>query len=542
MKRADHLPLKQANPGKIRALLDVLHAFRAAAPEVAADQWRRFFETGRFSKMVPAAEEARSPRLAAVKLSVGAVRTQMLRHQVVGQLDSFMSNRANDFKDIVLSSTVDDVTRHQLLMINRMGAWFSRQPVEMRAGPLKGEAISPEVRALARAIMRSVLSRHRRPDFRRLNPWIDQRQAEVIRKETGEAGSTHSGLWAVVRGMERAVGRGGKVLSSQKAIALPLKSYGFFEARGGDLAKTIQLIERPAARNGVSTHRMADGRPGELVIGLVSDMEATFADSRKAWAPLREELALDFGLKTMFATPDGDLLGRAWMEQLAAHDRRIDGLARRLQRQGLKPNRSRRYRARVAAFRGFLKTEIGRVLNRLIQMKRPAHITLEKLDFRAPGLSRRLNRILARSGRAVIRAKLKDFEERYGITSSEVNPAYSSQTCSACGFVAKANRKTQESFSCRACGHEIHADVNAARNLESGRSAFDRSARLTKAQSLEATIRRHLERITTRDQVIPAAVFTSPYYRASKAAADDLLTRKLALPDPQDLGADVSAG
>ena len=137
---------------------------------------------------------------------------------------------------------------------------------------------------------------------------------------------------------------------------------------------------------------------------------------------------------------------------------------------------------------------------------------------------------------------MNDFEERYGITFSEVNPAYSSQTCSACGFVAKANRKTQDSFSCRACGHEIHADVNAARNLESGRSAFDRAARLTKAQSLEDTIPRHLERITTRDRVIPAAVLDSPYYRASKAAADILLIRKSTSPDPQDLGVDVSAG
>ena len=128
------------------------------------------------------------------------------------------------------------------------------------------------------------------------------------------------------------------------------------------------------------------------------------------------------------------------------------------------------------------------MLNRLVALKRPAHIVIEKLDFRAPGLSRRLNRILARSGRKVIREKLRDFEERYGITFAEVNPAYSSQTCSACGYVDKANRKSQSEFSCRGCGHEINADVNAARNLESGRSAFDRGARHTKAESLRLTV------------------------------------------------------
>ncbi|OZB20378.1 MAG: hypothetical protein B7X55_00560 [Rhodobacterales bacterium 34-62-10] len=260
-----------------------------------------------------------------------------------------------------------------------------------------------------------------------------------------------------------------------------------------------------------------------------------------AWRPLREELALDFGLSTMFATPDGDLLGRTWFDQLKKHDARINGLARRLQSQEIRPNRSRRYRARVTTFRGFIKAEIGRVLNRLIKMKRPAHIVVEKLDFTAPGLSRRLNRILARSGRKVIREKLKDFEERYGITHREVNPAYSSQTCSNshCGHVAKANRKSQAQFACASCGHKIHADVNAARNLESGRSAFDRTAHLTKADSLRLTVHRHLERNKTRGRVTSAKVLHSPYYRTVTEASGTPLIRKFTTPD---VVGDVSAG
>ena len=193
----------------------------------------------------------------------------------------------------------------------------------------------------------------------------------------------------------------------------------------------------------------------------------------------------------------------------------------------------------VEAFRGFLKTKIGRVLNRLVVLKRPAHIVIEKLDFRAPGMSRRLNRILARSGRKVIREKLKDLKERYGITFAELNPAYSSQTCSACGFVAKTNRQSQSDFSCRGCGHEIHADVNAARNLESGRSAFDRGARHTKAESLRLTVLRHLERDKARGRVTSAKVLGSPYYRSVAAALEPPLIRK---PPPPDVVADVSAG
>ena len=77
---------------------------------------------GRFNKMVSAPEEARSARLSRAKGVLGARRTQMLRYQVVGQLESFLENRANDFRDAVLRSSIDEATRHQLLTINKLHA------------------------------------------------------------------------------------------------------------------------------------------------------------------------------------------------------------------------------------------------------------------------------------------------------------------------------------------------------------------------------------------------------------------------------------
>ena len=47
----------------------------------------------------------------------------------------------------------------------------------------------------------------------------------------------------------------------------------------------------------------------------------------------------------------------------------------------------------------------------------------------------------------------------------EVNPAYTSQTCSHCGHIAKANRPTQASFCCVKCGLTLNADENASRNI-----------------------------------------------------------------------------
>ena len=47
----------------------------------------------------------------------------------------------------------------------------------------------------------------------------------------------------------------------------------------------------------------------------------------------------------------------------------------------------------------------------------------------------------------------------------EVNPAYTSQTCSRCGHAAKENRKTQPRFLCVNCGFASNADTNAAINI-----------------------------------------------------------------------------
>lgn len=52
-----------------------------------------------------------------------------------------------------------------------------------------------------------------------------------------------------------------------------------------------------------------------------------------------------------------------------------------------------------------------------------------------------------------------------GVPVLFVDPRNTSRTCSRCGFVDKRNRRSQAEFSCLRCGHTLHADLNAARNL-----------------------------------------------------------------------------
>ena len=46
-----------------------------------------------------------------------------------------------------------------------------------------------------------------------------------------------------------------------------------------------------------------------------------------------------------------------------------------------------------------------------------------------------------------------------------VNPAYTSQTCSKCGYCDSRNRESQAVFECKQCHARMNADLNAANNI-----------------------------------------------------------------------------
>jgi IS605 OrfB family transposase len=52
-----------------------------------------------------------------------------------------------------------------------------------------------------------------------------------------------------------------------------------------------------------------------------------------------------------------------------------------------------------------------------------------------------------------------------GVPVVLVDPAYTSQQCSVCGYIDKKNRKTRNAFSCISCTHTEPADSNAAKNI-----------------------------------------------------------------------------
>ena len=76
-----------------------------------------------------------------------------------------------------------------------------------------------------------------------------------------------------------------------------------------------------------------------------------------------------------------------------------------------------------------------------------------------------LNRKLADAALGRLRHWVCVKAEEAGRRTWVVNPANTSRTCAACGHCAPWNRRSRDQFRCVACGHESHADVNAAENI-----------------------------------------------------------------------------
>jgi putative transposase len=189
---------------------------------------------------------------------------------------------------------------------------------------------------------------------------------------------------------------------------------------------------------------------------------------------------LDRGVAVFAASSEGRLFEalHAWRRI----ERKLAKAQRKLARMVKLSQGWRKQKARIAklhakaadARRDYLhklSTEIakshGTVVVEKLQIKnmsRSARGTIEQ-----PGKNVRakagLNRSILDQGWGMFGGFLKYKLAERGGTLIEVDPAYTSQTCSCCGIVDAASRVSRDRFVCRACGHDEHADVNAAKNI-----------------------------------------------------------------------------
>jgi transposase len=81
------------------------------------------------------------------------------------------------------------------------------------------------------------------------------------------------------------------------------------------------------------------------------------------------------------------------------------------------------------------------------------------------GVTKKANRFLQNWSYFDLQTKIEYKAKEQGISVIYINPHYTSQRCSKCGFIHEDNRPEQARFKCQNCGFEENADYNASQNI-----------------------------------------------------------------------------
>ena len=102
-------------------------------------------------------------------------------------------------------------------------------------------------------------------------------------------------------------------------------------------------------------------------------------------------------------------------------------------------------------------------------------INIERIQYLRKG--KKSSRQMSHWTYTQILGKLMSKAQEQGVLVRELNPVYTSQRCSICGWVRKGNRNGKM-FRCDQCGHHADADLNASQNLALPLLAINKKQRL----------------------------------------------------------------
>jgi putative transposase len=426
---------------------------------------------------------------------------------VVAQLESYLGNRQNDFKAYLKNSNFDKETKIKLYYINRYKKWF-HQSVKMQNNEIEQNIIK-----LSRIIIRNILKKNRKPNLKFCNMALDAKVMEItpngvkkvkksekLKDENGEFILNKSGnpkLKTHIEEQERKKSSYDywiklSTLEKGQKIYLPITTNDYFQGIKGDVSNFIQInfqqdIDKIDGNISISNSNSLNYNKYKISVCLIKNIK------KEKYLPKINKLALDLGLNNLFATNIGELYGRKFSRLLKKYDEIVSLLAKNRQKQKLK-TLSKKYKKLINKIKAYLKNEINRVINNLIKNNRPKEIVVERLNFTSPKLSKKLNRMLSNFGKNIIEEKFESIKERYGIEITQINPAYTSQECSKCGYVEKKNRKSQAKFICGFCGKKQNADINSSKNILARSSSSLKDIFTKRAFILDKTVKNFIER------------------------------------------------
>lgn len=190
-------------------------------------------------------------------------------------------------------------------------------------------------------------------------------------------------------------------------------------------------------------------------------------------------LGIDFGIVNIAATSDGELYSGKNVDHVR---KKATKFKRKLQRCGSKSAKHhlKKYSGKERRFKRHINHIISKKIISLA-LKTQRAVALEDLKGFRPTVRKAQREIFGKWAYEELRKFIEYKARLQGVPVVSVDPAYTSQTCSACGHVSRSNRKSQSLFSCASCGETLNADINAARNI--GRLATCKLATLNLSPS-----------------------------------------------------------
>jgi len=189
-------------------------------------------------------------------------------------------------------------------------------------------------------------------------------------------------------------------------------------------------------------------------------------------------LALDMGVKIFAMTSEGEAIEQP---NLAREESFLKKLRAKVSSKIKGSNNRKKAKQKLSKKSLYLKNKREDFLHKLThRLSENQTIVVEDLNVKkmtknvsgtieAPGIGvqrkSNLNRSILAQGWYKFFTFLDYKLRRNGGELIKVNPAYTSQRCSACSFVSKSNRLSQSQFICTKCGFALNADYNAALNI-----------------------------------------------------------------------------
>jgi len=181
--------------------------------------------------------------------------------------------------------------------------------------------------------------------------------------------------------------------------------------------------------------------------------------------PTDDVVGVDLGLAQPAVTSTTRFLGKKAWRNLEAR--------RFKQRRALQAKATKNAKCRLKMMRrqqARFRRDCDHVLSKRIVQATPAGGTIV-----LENLTNIRSRVKTRKGPQARRVHGWSFEqirsfivykaEERGCTVVSVDPRHTSQACSRCGHTARNNRRSRGWFQCRTCGFQLHADLNASRNI-----------------------------------------------------------------------------